>query len=286
MCFWIYNGRWFDRAGWRNQAIDWAYQLDQTYPEHRLVAVGQSPAWMVHLAGYIREQQGRPNNTTIIPFSGNFLGRDRDDRVKYPANPFLPAFRPTVDQPEVTPEAQKLWPREPVVSAYFTHLAGLNAAPENIVADARRGLKTVFIDAGETFKGIASFAALYLKDADHKGILGDLMQSMQFHLYDVNSTLPESTIHLTDDNRHTYDLPVAVHQMNSHERFVISLVATCNSLGDTSSRLAEYYDLTDPDPHIKKASNAARVSEIRGILEEQVRLRAQRAAPSPPAPQP
>lgn len=280
MCFFLHNQRWFETTERRRQVIDWAYQLDRAYPQQRLVAVGQSAAWMVSLAGYIREQQGRPNHTAIIPFSGKFLRRERDAARKYPENMWLPHFSPMQGG-----RGHGLWPRGLPMKDYFNHIASSGAGPDQAIDAARGGLRTVFVDMGETFEGVASFAALYLQESDRRGVLEEAMQSISFHLYDSYNTLPEGRISITDDRGCVYDCPVAVQGLSPEERMTIAMVADSNALNEKSSRLADYYNLTEREPYPKKADNAALVERIRTVLQDEVRARLNTdAGISPPRP--
>ena len=252
------NYQWYERDREVEQVVRWGTELDRLYPDCRLVAVGQSAAWMVHVAGEIRRRQSRPENCTIIPFSGNFMNRAHRPGARYPENTWSSDF---------TPDESKPWPKPEHRRQYFNHLAAQGCRPAQIAADHRDGLKTVFVDMAETARGIASFMTLYCQEARQDGVKTTLLQAASFYIYDSFGTLDQAAVTLRDPEGEAYDVPVTARVLNSEERFTMKLVAGGNALDAKSSRLAPYYNLTSRNPEPQEAGNQALQNTIRASLD-------------------
>lgn len=263
------NYHWYEKEAELAQVVGWAGELDRQYPDSRLIAVGQSAAWMVHVVAQMRRQQGRPEHCTIIPFSGNFMHREYDAGKRYPENIWTSTF---------TPDHAKGWPKAAPLKDYFNHLSTQGCAPAQIIADHRAGLPSVFVDMAETAKGIASFMTLYMQEARRDDLQDDLLRAASFYIYDHFGNLDRGHVTLTDPESETYIVPINARALDAKERFVIALVADGNSLVAQSSRLAPYYDLLSRNPAPLAAENQKVQEMIRSNLAQTLQ------SAQPPAP--
>lgn len=251
------NYHWYEKEAELTQVVRWAGELDRQYPTSRLVAVGQSAAWMVHVAALMRRQQGRPENCAIIPFSGNFMNREYDPGKRYPDNMWTSEF---------TPDDAKGWPKAAPLKNYFNHLATHGCTAAQIIAGYKAGVPTVFVDMAETAKGIASFMTIYLQEARRDDLQDDLLRSASFYIYDHFGNLDRGHVKLHDPDGESYTVPITARALDTQGRFVIKLVADGNSLGPQTSRLAPYYDLLSRHPAPQDAENQGVQDIVRANL--------------------
>ncbi len=251
------NYHWYEKEAELTQVVRWAGELDRQYPDSRLIAVGQSAAWMVHVVAQMRRQEGRPENCTIIPFSGNFMHREYDANKRYPENMWTSTF---------TPDHAKGWPKAAPLKNYFNHLSTHGCTPAQIIADHRAGLPAVFVDMAETAKGMASFMTIYMQEARRDDMQDDLLRASSFYIYDHFGNLDRGHLALTDADGESYTVPITARALDSQERSAMKLVADGNSLVPQSSRLAPYYDLLSRHPAPLDAENQKVQDTVRANL--------------------
>jgi hypothetical protein len=129
---------WTD--GRTNGLVRLAENIEKEYPKQHIVAVGQSPAWMVYTLGLLREAEGKPSDTTLLSFSGNFLSRS--------GSQFLP-------------NASK-YPDSTRLHNYFNYLTQEKSTPRDILDRYKNDpmQKTVFFDFMFDGEGFPSFVHL------------------------------------------------------------------------------------------------------------------------------
>lgn len=253
---------WFERDSFRACVIDWAYALDRQYPDSRIVAVGQSAAWIVQAASLLRQAQGRGPATEILPYSGRLLA----DTIGEPT-----CFR-LIDA----------WPQARAISRYFNHLAGIGCHPRDIIRNAQAGQDTVFVDMMNKGTGFASFITLWLQEAARHDQLDDAMRAMRLHAYDLHDKFNGAPLATTDNRGGSYRIPVTYTDLNNIEYDVMRAISkSTDKTTGLGIRLAPQYALTGRKAGLVPVNDNDGVRQkITGMLAADIEQRQSAVSPS------
>lgn len=145
--------RFLDISSWTserlNSLIESAEILDTTFPDHEIISVGQSPAWIVYALERLRQERGVDPQTKFLSFSGFFLS-NTDDR-------------------SFTAMKEK-YPSKNRLSLYFNYLGEQGIAPEDLIKSKENDGHTppVFIDFIYDGQGFPSFIHTLQRYVDEK----------------------------------------------------------------------------------------------------------------------
>ncbi len=134
----------------------------------RIVCLGNSPAWMVKAGEMVAQRRENKTEFLYIPFSGGFLTECQTKTIPYERRVFE----------EVDKDHD--WTKEQGIAEY---LKSQHLDPESIIASARRGKKTVFVDYIQSAKGIASFLSLLFSYTRDLSEAKELARALKVHLY-------------------------------------------------------------------------------------------------------
>lgn len=259
----FHRKRWFESEADIETGIRMAERILQACIGTRIIAVGQSAAWLTHIIGRLQEARGLENQTQIIPFSGSFLSHSF--KISECLNP----------PPVYKPGDNKKWPTNKAVRAYFNHIADYKADPAHVART-----KTSFVDMVETGAGYASFAALYMQEAARRNIANDVLANADFHVLTYRRNNPPSAWQLWDDQRQCHIVPLHHHLLNVEEKLVINSMSDGNALTEISNRIVPYYPLNEGDaPAPIMPHNQIQIERVKNAIEPVLRKYIQASAP-------
>lgn len=242
--------RWWNEKTAIDTVVQMAGALNDDHPDARLVAVGQSLAWVVYAAGKLREAAGQPDNTEYIAFTGSFMRRGQDGKDG-------PTFR--MDRPN--------YPDEGRLNDYFDYLAGTGVSPVRTAALFNTAAKpSIYVDFVVEGLGFATFMHMFLKSAG-----GEVPQGAQFHAFQppyVENAIPKAyTIETATDN--FVRVPLCVTE--NPDVNILSYVAGLTGESDVteiSDRLVPTFDISKYGSGVLRASpNERNVADIKTAIQ-------------------
>lgn len=254
---------WWNDPAWVSDITMIARDLVEEFPEHKIVSVGQSPAWITLGVGMIRRLRGEKANIGFVPFTGNFMESTGDEEIRVRkdgrtvnglARTFKSAAGKVID---------------PAVSARYQDMLGnLKLSPNDLAEKMKQGEKFIFCDLTRTGGGLASFMSEWSKDTSPEvcRFLGTGLECLAF--------APEAHADKTHFKINT-NLIVPMHtyalDYDGFDRMMNT--SALNNADSTSSRLVATYQLyaTPTRPAGMQIShNAAITREIKAVLYEDV----------------
>ena len=233
---------------WKNhddteQVVDWAYEALDDYGDHHMISLGQSAAWIVHTAGMIRKHRGGQANVTYIPFSNNFL---KDKSCKE----LLPDFEDAICKKGLCFEiSDELQPSEDAKSKYFSYLSSIGASPEDIVNRYKEtGQKTVMLEMIDSGKGFVSFCNLWFEESRKKFSDKEMVEAMQFHIYDQRSRGVDPLLHIKEGGVMMFPgEDYFRHELDQGHKEIMWKISSDNDLRVDSCRLVPMYSFLSGD---------------------------------------
>lgn len=225
---------WWNDPGTVDEVTIISKHLVDQFPEHKIISVGQSPAWITLGAGMIRRLRGEEANIGLIPFTGNYMDAGPDEKVRMRrdgktesglARTFKRAAGKEID-PEVAARFQKM-------------LVDLKLSPDDLAEGMGQGKKYLFCDLTITGKGLASFMSEWSIHASSETckFLGTNLEALAF--------TPKGQADKTHFKINS-DLIVPIHNyVMGFERYekLVYTDPTENRTGPDSTRLAAMYQL-------------------------------------------
>jgi len=198
--------------------------IEEAFPDHHVVSIGETLAWSVMALGLSRALNGKEPATSHVAFSGRFMAV-RNDHFET-----IPTKLPDQDS----------------ISHYFNHLVACDASPAQIQQRYQEtGQKTLFTDFACSGSGLASFLYLYHLIAREKNGLhiGDVQKSTEFYIVENDPNL-EHAVHIKDEeDDKEYTHPIMARSYNTllatkyQQFFVWPKIWTRNIKGNILSQL-------------------------------------------------
>lgn len=249
-------GGWWEKDSTINRLADWSYSLHKAHPHQRILALGQSAAWIVQGVGMIRKLRRKDANIGFIPFTGAFLDRDTDSD-----SPHMEFQERDLERPP----SDRLIP-------YFNLLSSIRAQPKDLTATAQKVVIAEMIKSGN---GLASFLDT-LSRPDLQGFVPIRPDDIEIYVYDTN---PPS-------NRNTLRVPGHEDAFHIHRKLLtyqdadlMENITPHNRANDTSSRLVPMYRLaaTAGEKGLEIIPNQDVRKLIRAALHKEIQHREQNA---------
>ncbi len=253
--------------------------VDQ-FPEHKIISVGQSPAWITLGAGMIRRLRGEDANIGFIPFTGNFMDNSGDEPIRYRKDGKIEHGLART----FTTNADKVV--EPEVSEkYQEYLTKLKLSPQDLVMEMEQGQKFLFCDLTITGRGLASFMSEWSKNTSPEvcQFLGRNLEALAF-----TPKGQEDKTHFKVND----DLVVPIHNyVMGFERYedMVYTHPSENKTDATSTRLVATYQLyATPVTKVglQIPHNAAITRQIKAALHGNIQEHEQKGWSSPELPEP
>lgn len=131
---------WWDDQEKIDLLVSMANDIDELYPDQRVVGIGHSPSWLVYTLGQLRKSDGRMKNTALAPFTGAYCMKEDLIHDAGGQNIIRAVYKkPSYSEP----------PAQEKINAYFNQCAGhirhMLSLNENGLA-ARPNSKIVLVD--------------------------------------------------------------------------------------------------------------------------------------------
>jgi len=260
--------KWWNDPGWVSDITMIARDLVDEFPEHKIISVGQSPAWITMGVGMIRRLRGEDANIGFVPFTGNYMESAGDEEIKLRRNG---RTETTMARSFKTAAGRPLDPE--VAARYQSYLGKLKLSPDDLAGEMEQGKKFIFCDLTRTGGGLASFMSAWSENTSPEvcRFLGTGLECLAF--------APEAHKDKTHFKINT-DLVVPMHTYAlDFDRFDRMMsTSSSNHVDEKSTRLMATYQLysTPSRPagmHI--AHNAPVTREIKGVLHRDIQYKEQ-----------
>lgn len=242
---------WWENLEYTHAILKVAEDLDQQYPERKLISLGHSPSWIIVAVAMVRQMREVPSNVAFIPFSGCHMRADYeismkhiDDRVfgDEACDQDLVSFHPE-SVLDVSINSRR---------DYFNYLSS-----RHLIPSPQEENRPVIVEYSCAGRGIASFVDAISSYPEDIGFKRDEFP-YDFHLYKLlyRDGIEDIKIKLSDENCGEIKLPVTT-QTGKMANLVSSLggyggVISPNSNDEyaqkaetRSARFMPYYSLVD-----------------------------------------
>ncbi|MFP4312962.1 MAG: hypothetical protein ACLFR0_01435 [Alphaproteobacteria bacterium] len=256
--------QWWNDPGWVSDITFIARDLHEAYPDHKIISVGQSPAWITLSAGMIRKLRGEEANIAFVPFTGSFLERERPSDPDTSPKSLSAKFKEVASRPVC----------EKTKCDYQGFLNKLELSSSKIAEGLERGEKYMFCDLTRTGNGFASFISTWGENVDRR-VCRFLGEDLKF--LSLSGPATKDFTHFTLDDK--IKVPIN-HYVLESDLFERLLDTSANNRTDaSSSRLMATYQIYStrtrpPGMHIP--SNHMITAQIKDILHKDVQKREQK----------
>ena len=253
---------WYKIPKYLNQAVTFAFDMKEKYPDSVIVSLGQSPAWIVHGLGMIRKLNREYANVGYIPFTGNFFKRAEDDVGDQKAMHYY--------------AHEEKYPDKETIGRYLDYCGMYELKPLDLLKMANKGKKVVLAEMIKSGSGLASFLSVWTSQLDPETI-ERISKAIQFYVYDTqpNANKDELVIHNLDGS--TYSFPLTKKVLNFQEAEIMQNTSSLNVCVDDSSRLVSIFrlraDCGEDRGGLNICNNSPKVKEIRGVLYREIEKR-------------
>lgn len=216
---------WWQSDKHIQQIVDWAYEMQDRFPDEHLVSIGQSPAWILRTVSMIRKMRGEKVNLTYVPFTGGFVTRDKSEDACLK------------DEMIFGPKAE--WERnQSELPYYYDFLKNLNMHPDQLMARMASGEKLVFAEMIIGANGLASFLNIILnqQSSEFKTLFSS---HAKVFVYDTAPKGNKDFVRLMDGDL----VELEREAMNQEEADMIKNIAPMNVVETSSTRLVPTYRL-------------------------------------------
>lgn len=242
--------RWWQMEEDVDKVIRLGRVLHDAHPDSRLVAVGQSTAWVVYAAGEIRAAMGQAPDTAYLAFTGSFMRHLRDTAEG-------PVYR--VDTPD--------YPRENRLKDYFDYLAASEAAPGATTALFNAAARqSIYVDMVVEGLGYASFLHMFLKAAGNK-----MPEGAAFHVFQPPycENVAPAAFSVETEAQNFVRVPVSVtgDQDVNALGYIAGLTGEAD-VSEISDRLVPTFDISKyGSGHLRHSPNDANVAAIKAAID-------------------
>lgn len=219
---------WWKRQTYLDEIADLAFEMENTFPDRRILSLGQSPAWITRALTMVRRLKNKSANVGYMPFTENFSyrcdARDKD----------VMSF-------DLAPVG--IYPAQKCIDQYFNFLALGGNHPEQIMKAAERGQKSVIVEMIRSGQGLASFLSIWAEAAGGEDRLSPDGPVSVF-VFDTNPAANGRTIRVGKEGGDKMTFSLLKRELSKIEAEIMENTAPLNVAEETSSRLLPMYRLS------------------------------------------
>ena len=251
---------WYKIWEYLDQAASFSFDMEEAFPDAKIISLGQSPAWIVHGVGMLRKLRREQANVVYIAFTGNFFTKDKS---------YIGCSNAMMFDAD-----EKKYPDQERLQRYIEYSESYGYTPRQLLDLANDGEEIVLTEMINTGTGLAFFLSAWTSQ-EEPAVIKEFSEAIHFCVYDTNPNANEDNLIFSNPDGSTYSFSLDRMPLSFEQGEIMQNTSSLNECSCGSSRLVPIYRLSADSENIGLdiCPNAPVVKEIRGVLYKEIEKR-------------